>query len=61
MNPFPTQEAATAPHASTVSRLKTRSSRNPNRNNKVTLYIILVDVAGTIEIDYTPAIGPLTF
>eukprot|EP00983_Pelagomonas_calceolata_P037538 1136379-Pelagomonas_calceolata.AAC.1 len=36
-----------------VTRLKTRSSRNPNRNNKVTLHIILIDVAGTIYNEYT--------
>eukprot|EP00983_Pelagomonas_calceolata_P075344 1152970-Pelagomonas_calceolata.AAC.1 len=31
---FSTLEAAPAQHASTVAKLKTRSSRNPNRNNK---------------------------
>eukprot|EP00983_Pelagomonas_calceolata_P124453 1161108-Pelagomonas_calceolata.AAC.1 len=46
-NPFPTLEAATAQHTNTKTRLKTRSLRNPNRNNIVTLYIILVGVAGT--------------
>eukprot|EP00983_Pelagomonas_calceolata_P043547 1138957-Pelagomonas_calceolata.AAC.1 len=33
-SPFPTLKAATAQHASTAIRLKTRSSRNPSRNNK---------------------------
>eukprot|EP00983_Pelagomonas_calceolata_P027233 855762-Pelagomonas_calceolata.AAC.1 len=37
----------------TITRLKTRSLRNPNRNNDVTLHIILVGVAGTIYNDYT--------
>eukprot|EP00983_Pelagomonas_calceolata_P055118 1143989-Pelagomonas_calceolata.AAC.2 len=46
-------EAATAQHASTMTRLKTRSSTNINRNNKVTLHIILVGVAGTIYNDYS--------
>jgi len=32
---------------------KTRSSRNPNRNNKVTLHIILIGVGGTIYNEYT--------
>eukprot|EP00983_Pelagomonas_calceolata_P118454 1160510-Pelagomonas_calceolata.AAC.6 len=52
-NPFSTLEAATAQHASITTRLKTRSSRNPNRNNKVTLHITLVGVAGTTCNDYT--------
>eukprot|EP00983_Pelagomonas_calceolata_P058044 1145339-Pelagomonas_calceolata.AAC.4 len=47
-NPFPTPEAAIAQHIKTAIRLKTSSLRNPNRNNKVTLHIILVGVAGTI-------------
>eukprot|EP00983_Pelagomonas_calceolata_P019680 620051-Pelagomonas_calceolata.AAC.1 len=33
-NPLPTLEAAIAQHANTLTRLKTRSSRNPHRNNK---------------------------
>eukprot|EP00983_Pelagomonas_calceolata_P044870 1139477-Pelagomonas_calceolata.AAC.11 len=33
--------------------LFTCSSRNPNRNNKVTLHTILVGVAGIIYNDYT--------
>eukprot|EP00983_Pelagomonas_calceolata_P037662 1136454-Pelagomonas_calceolata.AAC.1 len=54
-DPLPTLEAATAQHASTITRLKIRSSRNPNKNNnlKVTLHIILIGVAGTICSDYT--------
>eukprot|EP00983_Pelagomonas_calceolata_P061220 1146731-Pelagomonas_calceolata.AAC.1 len=47
-NPFPTLEAATAQHASTITRLQTRSLKNPDRNNRVVLYIILIGVAGTI-------------
>eukprot|EP00983_Pelagomonas_calceolata_P001583 53117-Pelagomonas_calceolata.AAC.1 len=52
-NPLPILEAAIAQHANTLTRLKTRSSRNPHRKNKVTLHIILVGVAGTIYNDYT--------
>eukprot|EP00983_Pelagomonas_calceolata_P041986 1138295-Pelagomonas_calceolata.AAC.2 len=52
-NPFPTLEAATAQHTNTTTRLKTRSLRNPNRNNEVTLHSILVGVAGIIYNDYT--------
>eukprot|EP00983_Pelagomonas_calceolata_P007998 261018-Pelagomonas_calceolata.AAC.1 len=52
-NLFPTLEAASTQHTNTITRFKTRSSRNPNRNNKVTLHIILVGVAGTINNDYT--------
>eukprot|EP00983_Pelagomonas_calceolata_P029898 936367-Pelagomonas_calceolata.AAC.1 len=33
-NPFSAMEAASAQHAGTTTRLKTRSLRNPNRNNK---------------------------
>eukprot|EP00983_Pelagomonas_calceolata_P071988 1151480-Pelagomonas_calceolata.AAC.1 len=51
--PFPALGAATAQHASTQTRLETRSSRKPNRNNNVTLHIIFVGVAGTIYNDYT--------
>eukprot|EP00983_Pelagomonas_calceolata_P037507 1136360-Pelagomonas_calceolata.AAC.3 len=36
-NPFPTLEAAH--HASSITRLKTRSTQNLNRNNKVTLHV----------------------
>eukprot|EP00983_Pelagomonas_calceolata_P130958 1161730-Pelagomonas_calceolata.AAC.1 len=50
-NPFPTLKAATAQHANTITRFKTRSSRNPNKNNKVTLHNILIGVAGTIYND----------
>eukprot|EP00983_Pelagomonas_calceolata_P088291 1157171-Pelagomonas_calceolata.AAC.3 len=52
-NPFATLEAATAQHANAITRLKTRSLRNPNRNNKVTLHVILGGVAGTTYNDYT--------
>eukprot|EP00983_Pelagomonas_calceolata_P129530 1161615-Pelagomonas_calceolata.AAC.1 len=38
-NPSVTWETATAQHSHTLIRLKTRSSRNPNRNNKVALHI----------------------
>eukprot|EP00983_Pelagomonas_calceolata_P061769 1146976-Pelagomonas_calceolata.AAC.2 len=34
-------------------RLCCSSSRNPNMNNKVTLHIILIGVAGTIYNEYT--------
>eukprot|EP00983_Pelagomonas_calceolata_P068617 1149997-Pelagomonas_calceolata.AAC.2 len=44
-NPCITLETAATQHAHTITRLKTRSSRNPNRNNKVTLHIILIGVA----------------
>eukprot|EP00967_Tisochrysis_lutea_P097947 scaffold144124_cov19-Tisochrysis_lutea.AAC.1 len=47
-NPFSTLEAATAQRASIITRLKTCCLRNQNKNNKVTLHIILVGVAGTI-------------
>eukprot|EP00983_Pelagomonas_calceolata_P040498 1137647-Pelagomonas_calceolata.AAC.1 len=33
-NPFPTLEAASVQHTNTLTRLKTRSFRNLNRNNK---------------------------
>eukprot|EP00983_Pelagomonas_calceolata_P057285 1145007-Pelagomonas_calceolata.AAC.1 len=54
-NPFPNLEAAaaSAQHADTIIRLKNSSSRNPNRNNKVTLHTILVGVADPIYNDYT--------
>jgi hypothetical protein len=52
-NPFITLERAVTQHSHTITRLKTRSSRNPNRNNKVTLHIILIGVAGTIYNEYT--------
>eukprot|EP00983_Pelagomonas_calceolata_P120886 1160745-Pelagomonas_calceolata.AAC.18 len=48
-NPFPTLDAATPQHANTITRLKTHSLRNPNRNNEVTLHIILVGVADTFD------------
>eukprot|EP00983_Pelagomonas_calceolata_P117613 1160430-Pelagomonas_calceolata.AAC.2 len=53
-NPPPiTLEIAATQHAHNITRLKTLSSRNPNRNNKVTLDIILIGVAGTNYNDYT--------
>eukprot|EP00983_Pelagomonas_calceolata_P050786 1142137-Pelagomonas_calceolata.AAC.1 len=52
-NPFITLETTTAQHAHTITRLKSCSSRNPSRDNKVTLYIILIGVAGTIYNEYT--------
>eukprot|EP00983_Pelagomonas_calceolata_P031817 998469-Pelagomonas_calceolata.AAC.1 len=52
-NPFPTLDATTAQHVSTKIRLKTCSSRNPNRNNKVTLHTISINVAGTTYNYYT--------
>eukprot|EP00983_Pelagomonas_calceolata_P083787 1156231-Pelagomonas_calceolata.AAC.1 len=60
-NPFPTLKAATAQHTNTITRLKTCSLRNPNRNNKVTFHIILVGVAGTIyyESYFMTTIKPL--
>eukprot|EP00983_Pelagomonas_calceolata_P023943 753890-Pelagomonas_calceolata.AAC.1 len=45
-DPFPTLEAATAQHTNTITRLKTRSSRNPNRNNKVTANHLQVNWGG---------------
>jgi len=52
-NPYITSETAATQHAHTLTRLKTRSSRNRNRNNKVTQHIILIGVAGTIYNEYT--------
>eukprot|EP00983_Pelagomonas_calceolata_P008913 289500-Pelagomonas_calceolata.AAC.1 len=52
-NPFITFKRAATRHSHTITRLRTRSSRNPNRNNKVTLHIILFRVAGTIYNEYT--------
>eukprot|EP00983_Pelagomonas_calceolata_P118273 1160491-Pelagomonas_calceolata.AAC.4 len=51
-NPSITLETAATQHAHTITRLKTRSSRKPKRNNKVTLHIILIGVAGTIYNEY---------
>eukprot|EP00983_Pelagomonas_calceolata_P000839 30268-Pelagomonas_calceolata.AAC.1 len=48
VNSFITLETATAQHAHTKTGLRTCSSRNPNRNNKLTPHIILIGVAGTI-------------
>eukprot|EP00983_Pelagomonas_calceolata_P081076 1155414-Pelagomonas_calceolata.AAC.7 len=47
------KKAATAQHASTRTRLKTRSLRNPDKNNRVSLHIILIGMAGTVYNDYT--------
>eukprot|EP00983_Pelagomonas_calceolata_P049588 1141580-Pelagomonas_calceolata.AAC.2 len=55
--PFPTLKAATQ-HTNTITRLKNCSLRNPDRNNKVTLHVTFIGVAGTIYNDYT--IQPLT-
>eukprot|EP00983_Pelagomonas_calceolata_P087735 1157021-Pelagomonas_calceolata.AAC.8 len=52
-NPFITFERAATQHSHTRTRLKTHSSRNPNRNNKVTLHIILIGVDGTNYNEYT--------
>eukprot|EP00983_Pelagomonas_calceolata_P070287 1150727-Pelagomonas_calceolata.AAC.1 len=52
-NPFPILVAATSQYASTLTRLKTRSSRYPNRNNRVSLQIIFVGVAATVNKNYT--------
>eukprot|EP00983_Pelagomonas_calceolata_P074867 1152740-Pelagomonas_calceolata.AAC.1 len=46
--PYITFDTAATQHAHTLTRLKIRSSRNPKRNNRVTLHIILIGVAGTI-------------
>eukprot|EP00983_Pelagomonas_calceolata_P029665 929136-Pelagomonas_calceolata.AAC.1 len=40
-NLLPSLRTAADQHAGTISRLCTRSLRNPNRNNKVTLHTIL--------------------
>eukprot|EP00983_Pelagomonas_calceolata_P025224 792525-Pelagomonas_calceolata.AAC.1 len=48
-NPFIIYEWAAVHHSHTITILKTRSSRNPNRNNKVTLHIIFIGVAGAIN------------
>ncbi|KAF5841072.1 hypothetical protein DUNSADRAFT_14471 [Dunaliella salina] len=52
-NAFITLERAQTQHSHIINRLKTRSLRNPNRNNKMTLHIILIGVGGTIYNDYT--------
>eukprot|EP00983_Pelagomonas_calceolata_P000764 27598-Pelagomonas_calceolata.AAC.1 len=52
-NPFITLERAATQHSRTITRLQTRSSRNPNRNNKVALHIILIGVDGNIYNEYT--------
>eukprot|EP00983_Pelagomonas_calceolata_P119073 1160566-Pelagomonas_calceolata.AAC.5 len=44
-NPLPSLQKAVDQHAGSISRLRTRSLRNPNRNNKVTLHTILLGVA----------------
>eukprot|EP00983_Pelagomonas_calceolata_P025859 810859-Pelagomonas_calceolata.AAC.1 len=41
-------QSCNCPSCQHVNKLITRSSRNPRRNNKVALHIILVGVAGTI-------------
>eukprot|EP00983_Pelagomonas_calceolata_P003322 107806-Pelagomonas_calceolata.AAC.1 len=52
-NPSVTLETAATQHAHTITRLKTRSSRNPNRSSKVALHIILIGVPCTIYNEYT--------
>eukprot|EP00983_Pelagomonas_calceolata_P015322 485776-Pelagomonas_calceolata.AAC.1 len=52
-NPFITLERAATQHSHTVFKLNTRSSRNPNRSNKVNPHIVLIGVAGTIYNEYT--------
>ena len=56
-NPFHSLQVAADQHADTICRLRTRGMRNQNRNNKVTLHIILLGVAGTVYNEYT--ISPL--
>eukprot|EP00983_Pelagomonas_calceolata_P104918 1159077-Pelagomonas_calceolata.AAC.4 len=51
--PCPILKVTTAQHANTLTRFKTRSLSNPNRNNRMALHIILIGVAGTIYNDYT--------
>eukprot|EP00983_Pelagomonas_calceolata_P008106 263281-Pelagomonas_calceolata.AAC.1 len=43
--PLPSLQKAAEQRASTISRIRTRCFRNPNRNNKVTLQTILLGVA----------------
>jgi hypothetical protein len=57
-DPSNSLQKAAEQHADTICRLRTRSLRNPERNNRVTLHIILLGVAGTIYNEYT--ISPLT-
>ena len=52
-NPASTLERAQTQHSHIINRLETCSLRNPNRNNKVTLHIILIGVGGTIYNKYT--------
>eukprot|EP00983_Pelagomonas_calceolata_P118221 1160485-Pelagomonas_calceolata.AAC.1 len=44
-NPLPSLQTNAAQHAGTSSKFHTRSLRNPNRNDKVTLHNILLGVA----------------
>jgi len=52
-NPVNTLERAQTQHSHIINRLKTRSLRNSNRNNRVNLHIILIGVGGTIYNKYT--------
>eukprot|EP00983_Pelagomonas_calceolata_P081714 1155665-Pelagomonas_calceolata.AAC.4 len=51
--PFSALEDATAQHANTIARLKTRSLGNPNTKDRVTLHITLIGVSGTFYNGYT--------
>ena len=53
INPQQTLEKAHNQHQPLIQRLQTRSLRGISRNNKVTLYVILLGVGGTIYIQYT--------
>ena len=52
-NPHPTLQKARQQHQSLISKLQSRSLRGQHRNNKVTLHVILVGVAGTIYNHHT--------
>ena len=52
-NPQPTLQKAREQHKALISKLQTRSCRHQHRNNRVTLHVILVGVAGTIYNHHT--------